>query len=57
MSDRKQDVIYYLTKAIVNKQGKLIDVIWDERYLHKLLENYFEGYEVHLIPKNEKSGK
>jgi len=52
MKDRREDVINYLTGVISHKRDKLIDVIWDERYLMKILEDYFKGYEVHLIPKN-----
>ena len=52
MEDRKGDVVCYLSQAILNKRDKLIDIIWDEHYLIKLLEDYFKGYEVHLIPKN-----
>jgi len=52
MGDRERDIVYHLSRAIINKQKNLIDIVWDEHYLFKLLEDYFKGYEVHLVPKS-----
>lgn len=53
MEDRRGDIVYWLSRAIKNNADRIIDIIWDERYLGKVLEDYFEGYEVYLIPKKK----
>ena len=55
--DRKGDIVYFLSRAIKNNADRIINIIWDEHYLARVLEDYFEGYEVHLVPKNKNRGK
>ena len=52
---KTEEIIYWLGTTIINKKDELFKVVLDERYLMRILKEWFKHCEIELIPK--KRGK